>query len=610
MKKLISYKTLLLVIIFYSASIDLYAKNNSFSVATYKDDTGTKSIHNIDPLDFKEINDNVLDFSLKTGVLWAKIELKNQNKTTSKYFLVANNPLIDTISFYYRKNNRWEVQHYGLMIATNQQPFKHHVPAIPILLNDTLPKTFYLKISSRMALDIPLAIIPESEFYQKTKNEYLFIGILAGIILVIILYSLYMYYETKHRNYLLYSISASMTLCIQSFILGYTPYYFFVENRSLAFYFFFVSLYLGVCSLTLFTKSFLSINEEDKSSLYLLNSIIALSVLLIPIAFFVSFPTLAILSILLSFYYSIGILYTGAISWIKKNKLAPFFTIAWIIYNVGLLSISLRVLDLIPTNWLSSNTGFACFFLEFTILFIALEYFRQLQKKEDQQTQLAHTKKLNQEVTIKTQELSTALAQQNDLLSEIHHRVKNNLQVIYSLFNLQERRVKNAETKHILGTGKNRIKSMALVHEHLYKNDSFNQINVQNYLSELISYLSNLYHRKVIIEQNIESISILNDLAIPVGLITTEVMSNSFKYAFPKDNNHNQITISFHQKNENYHLEIVDNGSGFNIDRYEEMNAKPLGIQLIKGLAKQLGGTVDIQTKQGSSFYFIFPINK
>jgi len=315
----------------------------------------------------------------------------------------------------------------------------------------------------------------------------------------------------------------------------------------------------------------------------------------------------SVIVIILVSVYTITLFSTGIIYWFKGNKIAKIFTIAWVIYLLGIFSNFLRSLDLIPINWFTVKITFLSYLGEIILFSIALGYHYKITKQEKKILQKEYTKKLNIEVEQKTMELSTALKHKNELLAEIHHRVKNNLQIIYSLFNLQERRIKNPESKNILESGKNKVKSMSLVHEHLYKNDSFNDINIKNYLTDLISYLNNLYKKEVLIDTKINPLNVPNDQAVTIGLIATEVISNSFKYAFTKKITNPKITISFYSKNNYYYLEITDNGIGFDSSKQSK---KSLGIQLIKGMTQQLNGQIALNSTEGTSYKFALPFIK
>ena len=204
--------------------------------------------------------------------------------------------------------------------------------------------------------------------------------------------------------------------------------------------------------------------------------------------------------------------------------------------------------------------------------------------------------------------LSSSLAEKEFLLKEIHHRVKNNLQIISSLLNLQAQGIDDPITKEKYTESIGRIKSMAIIHELLYRSKNLSTIKIKDYLEELVSYISNTYNvdknitvnLKVKIQQKFIDL----DKAIPCGIIINELLSNAFKYAF-KGKNKGVITVSLKETNGQYNLLVSDNGRGF-VHSNNLKNVDTLGLQLVNSLVSQLGGTLTTKTKDGTTFSVFF----
>lgn len=194
------------------------------------------------------------------------------------------------------------------------------------------------------------------------------------------------------------------------------------------------------------------------------------------------------------------------------------------------------------------------------------------------------------------------------LIKEIHHRVKNNLQLIYSLLSLQKRRVQSEEVKQKLSALQNRIKSMALVHQQLYVDTNLKEIKGATYIENLVTHLDNIYIQDgldIKIQYELDEIYLQLEKAIPIGLIINEAVSNVFKYAF-ENRKKGILTIRFIKKEtDNYELIIKDNGIGF-----ESKDIKPssLGMQLIDSMAKQLKSTYFCVSDNGTIHKFNFTI--
>ena len=195
------------------------------------------------------------------------------------------------------------------------------------------------------------------------------------------------------------------------------------------------------------------------------------------------------------------------------------------------------------------------------------------------------------------EEIEKSLAEKDVLLKEIHHRVKNNLQIITSILNLQLRRSDRPEVSAALRESADRIQSIALLHETLYRSANFSSINLDNYFTELVRYLVQSYNMEENLRMEVEmcNLSLELDKAIPLGLILTELVTNSLKYAFKgEDSKQPNPKIEINCKLENdfdFVLEYSDNGRG--LPQGFSLESLPsLGCRLILTLVKQLNGTI------------------
>lgn len=206
-------------------------------------------------------------------------------------------------------------------------------------------------------------------------------------------------------------------------------------------------------------------------------------------------------------------------------------------------------------------------------------------------------------------EVKKSLKEKELLLKEIHHRVKNNLQIIYSLHELQEIFVKDENTSMItfLRESKNRILSMAMIHEMLYQSKDLSSINFVDYIKNLVGNLFHIYG----LNQNITTIFDLEDFypnietSIPLGLIINELVSNSIKYAFP-NNEPGEISISLNSYDKGFQLIISDNGIGLPEEVDFKNREQSLGLNLVTSLTQQLDGTIDLDRSQGTKYIINF----
>ncbi len=204
--------------------------------------------------------------------------------------------------------------------------------------------------------------------------------------------------------------------------------------------------------------------------------------------------------------------------------------------------------------------------------------------------------------------LKTSLVEKNILLREIHHRVKNNMQLVIGLLQFQASAVSSPEIARIVLDTETRIRSMVIIHERLYRSDDLINIPLESYLRDLIDNLIYTYRTKTIIkvEYNIENIKIDQPTLIHLGLLITEVVSNSLNHAFPNRDT-GTITLSFHrEENNDMTLSIHDDGIGIP-DACIQEKPVAMGLQLIYLLGRdQLNGSILIEGNNGTTFTFTF----
>ena len=203
--------------------------------------------------------------------------------------------------------------------------------------------------------------------------------------------------------------------------------------------------------------------------------------------------------------------------------------------------------------------------------------------------------------------IRTTLKERETLLKEIHHRVKNNMQVISSLLSLQAAQATEPETIDMFSESQRRIRSMALIHEKLYRSGSLAEIDFGDYVESLVGELLRMYNVPVgaiTITTDIENVQLGVDTAIPCALIINELVSNSLKYAFP-DGRTGGVTVALKRENEAYTLTVADDGVGFPAD-VDFRATDSLGMQLVVTLVNQLEGTIDLSRENGTAFVISF----
>lgn len=219
------------------------------------------------------------------------------------------------------------------------------------------------------------------------------------------------------------------------------------------------------------------------------------------------------------------------------------------------------------------------------------------------------TKDMTEKIVNDNIMLQTSNREKEVLLKEVHHRVKNNLQIVTSLLNLQSYTINDSTTKDIFNVSLNRIKSMASVHEMLYKSSDFSKIEYQIYLNTLISGLVNSIKGEgemIKVDIKAHQLNLNIDTSIPLGLLITELVTNSLKHGIKKDG-HGEIYVHLsRQDDDSLLLKIGDDGIGLPED-FDLDNSETLGLQLVQSLIEQLSGSCKKdKTKRGTHIIIEF----
>ena len=208
------------------------------------------------------------------------------------------------------------------------------------------------------------------------------------------------------------------------------------------------------------------------------------------------------------------------------------------------------------------------------------------------------------------EELKKSLEEKDLMMNEIHHRVKNNFMIIQSLLQLQSHHIKDKDALEIFRESQNRVKSMAFIHQRLYQHDNLKKINFGDYPQILASDIFRSYAsdtNKIKLDIYADEVMLDIDTAIPLGLILNELISNSLKHAFPKEDENDYLIVRSYLKDNKYSLIVSDNGTGIPEGlNYEKSDS--LGLKLIYSLSDQIGAKVKLDTTNGTKFEITFDV--
>jgi PAS domain S-box-containing protein len=215
----------------------------------------------------------------------------------------------------------------------------------------------------------------------------------------------------------------------------------------------------------------------------------------------------------------------------------------------------------------------------------------------------------NRQRSLAEEKLKTSLQEKEILIKEIHHRVKNNLQIIISLLFLQAKKTDDPLSEAALTDSQTRVKSMALIHEKLYQSDSLSSIDFHGYLQNLVSNLMITYgidKNRVRTQISVQQLPLTITTAIPLGLIMNELVSNSLKYAFP-GGREGILSVSSNVHENTVIVKVRDNGWGIP-ESLDWKHAESLGLCLVQMLTRQLKGTIELSRESGTEFTLTIPL--
>ena len=243
-------------------------------------------------------------------------------------------------------------------------------------------------------------------------------------------------------------------------------------------------------------------------------------------------------------------------------------------------------------NWLAALFIVSLLFLTVTISYASLK------------------QRSNKTLTAKNAEIEKSLREKEILLREIHHRVKNNLQLVSSMLNMQARSTPAEEGAQALREGKNRIHSMALIHRDLYQAENIEGVSTSKYINRLCKSLVASYRKdnttSVELITQVDDIQLDIDTIIPIGLILNELISNALKYAFADGEDKGKITVALVSKGEEITLIVKDNGRGISLVDLEFR--KSMGFKLIEAFSKKLGGSFEVDNERGAKITIKFNV--
>ncbi len=611
--KYLKYFLISIIILAYlplhAKEVDLAKKNESSilkQTELYFDKNNTKSLKEIIHKNlFQPYSKTYVNTGVDNTTTWIKLQLTNSSPTTIKRILILTSPILEEIAFFEGENahpKRKGVAHLN----------KEHTTLFPyydLELQAHQHQSYYLRVKNKWTpVAFTLEIKEKETYLEEDKVEQIIKAMLIAMILILCLYSLMLFVYTQDRSYLYYSFYLLTLAYQQSTYLGmaqlYFPLYYstHIEIRLPV-----TEVSLVIISASLFASSFLkTVNIPILQHIY--RGFIIVGILQILI---LNIPSLYNLEIVLgtSTLLIIFNLIASIVSYLKGNQQARLFVIG---FGIVFFSYAMIIADALGLssfiqhfpNTLIWGTVFEALILSlaFTDRYAILTKEKEAVDRRILQEAQNREKVIKEEVIKKTAQLNQALKGKELLLKEVHHRVKNNLQIILSMVRLQGDRNRNPEIANKFLNLENRINAISKTYNLLLPEDNLDAIDMEEYVDSLMLDIQETMcyiHCNIEIKTHINAMLPLRE-SVYIGLIINELVTNAYKYAFA----HTQkgtINISLQQKEKAYRLIIKDDGEGFTYNKESDS----LGLKLIHTLVyEQLRGEILMKT-EGSTEYQI-----
>ena len=571
---------------------------------------------------------------------WIKYTVQNNNAYDLTLAIWVFPPLYNTLYFFNENKQQWHYVTGGEKVSNNTTNFRY----MPCVFKANKATTFYIKVqvtdfkNSVGLLKSQFTIVNQSEIVSSRAIDFNWWLITAAIVVAFFIYNSYWYFMIREKVYLYYLIILFAGLiyitCASSFLSFFTS----VKSLNIALskdgILNIVTTELKIMQLctcviifgfVAFTRTYLNtkryLPKWDKILLIAFYTFLIVALLSAGLGHFNVLDANDIYVHIinaLTLIVVVLILIIGVKCYLQKRKEATYFLQALTLPLLIILTLIFFLLAFqknIGMNYLPHLAT-----LSITITFaIALVAKVNIIKNEltnekiDKQliaNKIAIEKERNirLEAKIESDKNEIEAAQKIKLLmKELHHRVKNNLQIVSSLLSLQSFRIKDQAAINAVREGQHRIEAMSLIHQRLYVQDNITQVNIKEFISDIAESLMFAYgynyknfELKIIVTEELLDV----DIAIPISIIINELITNAFKYAYIAIEKPSLI-ISYTKEADNAALTVADNGVGINLDSWQTNDG--YGKDLIQTFTKQINGAITLQIINGTTFKIVFP---
>ena len=607
---------------FLSFFTALFGSEPSFEMEYYVDTKGTLSLEEVRTLKrqgtgFQAIDIQKANFGYREDVYWLTTTISNPTDHNAKRILEIPYPGIDHLQVYVLKKGVVTKQlTMGDRVPFAERPIDYAGFAVPLLIGAGDDIELFIRVETSGTLSLSMDLMAPAPFFSKANTMSLVLGLYFGAVLIMLVYNLILFVYLKDISYFNYVAFHFFLFILQFSLNGLGFQYLWPDFPDVNRFIIPLSMNLAGIFVITFFMSFIRTRELVPTIHHYLKYYLQFQILLLMIAFFIPFRMEAVLLSYVALTTILLLLGIAIYIFVRtRSKESKFYLVAWGMFLGGSLLTVLQNNGYIPSTPLTIYASQAGVLMELSLLSIGLAYrykemHGKLIKKDAQLRQLnasleEKVHERTKDAYEKNRQLAREVANKKTLLRELYHRVKNNLQVIASLLSLQASRIDDPHYKEIFRQNQQRIKSMFLLHEHLYQSGSLDVIDMSDYVKTLIREIQGSYPTEhIAFDVTCSDVELDLERAILSGLIINELVTNAVKYAF-KGINDPRITLRLTQEGARIVLEIRDNGIGMESDSVA--GEKSLGKKIVNTLVTlQLKGEIFQKNENGVAYRIEF----
>lgn len=561
----------------------LFAANN-FKVFYLEDTQNIQTIESIQKLDFNQSLSNrfSLGYRAKSHAHWFAIDVDSKEQ----HYLYFTNLFAKDFTFYYQDSHaKWQKKEAGYSEANRSKSIWTSKPTLEF--DPKYNERIYVKIQS------DVAIVGEFLFFKSLgglidyqSHYYLFFALFFGVLLMSMIINLFLFITLKERIYAYYVLyllfTASFVFMVNSL---HSPF-----ATPLIIQVFRLFSPIALIFYILFSKELLELKKVAPRLNMLFNFILLSMLFFVIMINYATSPWYGLLAQSSTLLYALLLIGTVLAIYRKVNK-AKIYLFAFMMQLITgwmMANMYSGVLENNDINQYGFMVTGAISFMLFTII-LANKINEETQKKlkvEERlyEEQLSYTHRLKNDVMLRTQKINRLLDEKEVLLKEVYHRVKNNFQMVLSLLWIEHENQKSDQEKNTLLEIMNRIKSMSLIHQYLLDIDDYSQIRADEYIDRVLMEIKKSYSQKALdITESIDNFTLSPDQALYLGILINELLTNSIKHHTKEGVCRIDISCKVHT--DEVHMDISDNGKGFN---FEKARRNSFGLKLIKNFTKKL----------------------